>query len=132
MKKIWVCLIAAFVLLSFNQIQEKVITGKVISSEDGSELPGVNVILKGTTTGTVTNATGNYKITVPASGGTLVFSFIGLQTLEIKIGSASVINVQMDQDVAQLSETIVTAHGMQKTKRSAGKPKNKMGDAAAP
>lgn len=77
MKKIWVCLIAVFVLLSFDQIQEKVITGKVISAEDGSELPGVNVFLKGVASGTTTDVSGNYKITVPATGGTLVFSFIG-------------------------------------------------------
>src|SRR5688572_3551800 len=109
MKKIWVCLIAVFVLLSFNQIQEKMITGKVTSAEDGSELPGVNVFLKGASSGTTTDANGNYKITVPASGGTLVFSFIGLKTEEIKIGNSTVINVTMAQDAVQLSE-VVTGH----------------------
>ncbi len=59
--------------------QERTITGKVTSQEDGTGLPGVNVILKGTTYGTVTNVDGNYSLAVPASAdGVLVFSFIGL------------------------------------------------------
>jgi Ca-activated chloride channel homolog len=133
MKKIWVCLIAAFVLLSFSQVQEKVITGKVTSAEDGSELPGVSVVLKGTKTGTATDANGNYKITVPSSGGTLVFSFIGLKSQEIKIASTTIINVQMAQDAVQLSETVVTGYGSQKAKRSIGKSaKAKAGDGPSP
>jgi hypothetical protein len=65
----------AFVLTAWAQ--ERVITGKVTSVEDGSALPGVNVVVKGTTNGTVTDAEGKYSLSAPASGGSLVFSFIG-------------------------------------------------------
>jgi TonB-linked SusC/RagA family outer membrane protein len=117
-----------FLLLSFSLVlvcqlwaQERTITGKVTSSEDGSALPGVNVVLKGTSTGTVTDAEGNYRLTgIPASGGTLVFSFIGLQTQEVSIGERSVVDVSMVSDVTQLSEVVVTALGAQTEKRALG------------
>jgi len=93
--------------------QTRTITGKVTSSDDGSPLPGVNVVLKGTTTGTVTNHQGGYSITIPSNGGTLVFSFIGLITQEISLGVSNVVNVVMQYDVSQLSEVIVTGYSIQ-------------------
>ncbi|GCC52232.1 TonB-dependent receptor [Chryseotalea sanaruensis] len=67
-------------------------------------------MLKGTTAGTVTDVDGNYKISVPAEGGTLVFSFIGLTTSEIGVGTRSTIDVQMAADITQLSEIVVTGY----------------------
>ncbi|MEL7001204.1 MAG: SusC/RagA family TonB-linked outer membrane protein, partial [Bacteroidota bacterium] len=93
--------------------QERTISGKVTSIEDGSTLPGVNVVLKGTTTGTVTDIDGNYTLGVPTDGGTLVFSFIGLATEEVEIGARSVVDVQMSSDVKQLSEVVVLGYGSQ-------------------
>src|SRR6476619_4105813 len=90
--------------------QDRVVTGKVSSTEDGVAIPGVNVVLKGTTNGTVTDADGNYKISVP-SGGVLLFSFIGLATQEVAIGERSVLDVQMVSDTQQLSEVVVTGAG---------------------
>jgi len=90
--------------------QDRVVTGKVTSTEDGIAIPGVNVVLKGTTNGTVTDADGNYKISVP-SGGVLLFSFIGLATQEVAIGERSVLDVQMVSDTQQLSEVVVTGAG---------------------
>ncbi len=109
-----------FLLVSFSFVfvlssvwaQDRVISGKVTSAEDGSTLPGVNVVVKGTTNGTVTDSGGSYKLTVSGSGGTLVFSFIGLQTQELAIGDRSVANIALTQDVTQLSEIIVTALGV--------------------
>jgi TonB-linked SusC/RagA family outer membrane protein len=89
--------------------QDRVVTGKLTSKEDGSSLPGVNVVLKGSTTGTVSDADGNYKLTVPASGGVISFSFIGLETVEVEIGDRSVIDVSLGSDVTQLSEVVVTS-----------------------
>jgi TonB-linked SusC/RagA family outer membrane protein len=117
-----------FLLLSFSLVlafqlwaQERTITGKVTSAEDGTALPGVNVVLKGTSSGTVTTAEGTYRLAgVPASGGTLVFSFIGLQTQEVAIGERSVVDVSMVSDVTQLSEVVVTALGAQTEKRAVG------------
>jgi TonB-linked SusC/RagA family outer membrane protein len=90
--------------------QDRTISGKVISAEDGSPLPGVNVVVKGTTTGAVTDIDGNYKFSIPAEGGILVFSFIGLVTQEIEIGSRSVIDLTMTSDVEQLAEVVVTGY----------------------
>jgi TonB-linked SusC/RagA family outer membrane protein len=104
------CLTAVFTLASVELwAQERTISGRVTSTEDGSPLPGVNVVLKGTTNGSVTDAEGNYRLTVPSEGGTLVFTFIGLRSQEVEIGGRTTIDLQMEQDVTQLSEVVVTA-----------------------
>ncbi len=112
---------AAGIIFSFPaNAQERTVTGKVSSADDGSSLPGVNVILKGTSTGVVTDAQGNYSIPVSSSGGTLIFSFIGFQTQEVEIGARTEISVQMSVDVTQLSEVVVTSFGIEKSKQSLG------------
>jgi len=98
-----ICLVAGWATA-----QDRLISGKVTAAEDGSALPGVNVILKGTTKGTVTDQYGAYQISVPAKGGTLVFSFIGLRSKEVEIGVSSIINVSMEMDVQQLTEVVTT------------------------
>ncbi|MEZ4971905.1 MAG: SusC/RagA family TonB-linked outer membrane protein [Cyclobacteriaceae bacterium] len=119
MKKfLLLCFSFAFVLSAWAQ--ERVVSGKITASEDGSTLPGVNVVLKGTTNGTVTDVDGNFRLNVPSSGGTLVFSFIGLQTQEITIGERSVIDVSMGLDVQQLTEVVVTAQGIERERKSMG------------
>lgn len=100
--------------------QERTITGKVASAEDGTPLPGVNVVVKGTTNGTVTDAEGNFSLSIPNSGASLVFSFIGLQTQEVLIGERSVVDVTLSLDVQQLSEVVVTAMGMEREKKGLG------------
>ncbi len=100
--------------------QDRTVSGKVSSSEDGSTLPGVNVVLKGTTTGTVTDSNGNYELIIPASGGSLVFSFIGLLTQEVAIGEKSVIDIALSFDVRQLTEVVVTGAGVATEKRKLG------------
>ena len=104
----------------FAMAQERTISGTVTSAEDGSSLPGVNVVVKGTTNGTVTDIDGSYRLTVPQEGGILVFSFIGLQSTEIEIGTRDVLDVQMSADVQQLGEVVVTALGISREKRSLG------------
>lgn len=99
--------------------QERTVTGKV-SGDDGSPLPGVNVVIKGTATGTVTDINGQYTLGVPSSGGVLVFSFIGFVTQEIDIGQRNVVDVQLSQDVTQLGEVVVTAAGIEREKKSLG------------
>jgi TonB-linked SusC/RagA family outer membrane protein len=111
MRRVLLLLTASLVLVASAFAQERTVTGKVTSADDGSALPGVNVVLKGTTAGTVTDVDGNYKISVPAEGGTLVFSFIGLTTSEIGIGSRQTVDVQMAADVTQLSEIVVVGYG---------------------
>lgn len=110
----WIMLVMVFVSFAFTVNQTRTITGKVTSASDGSELPGVNVMLKGSAKGVATDARGNYSIGVPEKGGTLVFSFIGLITQEIPIGTKSVINVQLKDDVQALQEVVVTGYGVEK------------------
>ncbi len=114
MKKI--LLLNSFLLVvltcSVALAQDRTVSGKVTSADDGSALPGVNVVIKGTTTGAVTDSNGVYTLSVPANS-TLVFSFIGLETQEIAVGSRSVIDVQMANDITQLQEVIVTGYGEQ-------------------
>lgn len=100
--------------------QQRNVTGKVTSSEDASALPGVNVVLKGSTVGTVTDADGNFSLSIPASDGILIFSFIGLQAKEVAVGDRSVIDVTLASDVTQLSEIVVTALGIEKSAQSVG------------
>lgn len=100
--------------------QERTVKGKVTSAEDGSGLPGVNVVVKGTTNGTVTDAEGNYRINVPSSGGSLVFSFIGLSTSEVEIGDRTMVDVSLSMDVQQLSEVVVVGQGASKEKKALG------------
>jgi TonB-linked SusC/RagA family outer membrane protein len=88
--------------------QERVISGKVTASEDGTPLPGVNVVIKGTIEGAVTDADGNYKLSYSGSGGVLVFSFIGLKTTEIEIGDRSTIDISLALDVTQLSDIVIS------------------------
>ena len=78
MKKIGFYLALLLVLTTFDHSREITVTGRVTSAADGAPLPGVNVLLKGTTNGTVTNHNGEYFLKIPSAGGTLVFSFIGL------------------------------------------------------
>jgi TonB-linked SusC/RagA family outer membrane protein len=100
-------------LFSFGIVlgQDRTVSGKVTSGEDGSAIPGVNIVVKGTTTGAVTDIDGNYKLSVPTDGGILVFSFVGMQTQEIAIGNQSVIDVTMQSDAEQLEEILVVAYG---------------------
>ncbi len=115
-------LLCSAVVFAFSSVwaQERTVSGKVTSLEDGSPLPGVNVVIKGTTNGTVTDADGNYKLNLPSSGGALVFSFIGLQTQEVVVGDRTVVDVALSLDVQQLSEVVVTAQGIQREAKALG------------
>lgn len=107
------------VLLLFSTIvhaQNRTVSGKVTSSEDGNVLPGVNVVLKGTSSGIVTDATGSYKLVVPSANATLVFSFIGHKSVEEPVNGRSIVNVVLTSDTKQLTEIVVTAQGILKTR----------------
>jgi len=105
--------VVAWMMFLFSYAQEKVVSGKVTSSEDGGVLPGINIMQKGTTNGTVSDAAGNYKITLTQGSNTLVFSFIGYTTSEAEVGSRAVVDIAMNVDVRQLSEVVVVGYGTQ-------------------
>ncbi|MCB0506244.1 MAG: SusC/RagA family TonB-linked outer membrane protein [Cyclobacteriaceae bacterium] len=121
MKKFLLFFLMLFVVFTLQtNAQDRTVSGTVTSADDGSPIPGVNVLLKGTTNGTVTDVDGNYKLTVPSDGGTLTISFIGFATQEIAVGSRAVIDVALESDIQQLSEVVVTAAGIEREKRSLG------------
>jgi Ca-activated chloride channel family protein len=122
MKKLFIAVVILCTLQSFDTDQERMITGTVTSSDDGLPLPGVNVNLKRTTRGTTTDANGKYQISVPATGGTLVFSFIGMKTLEVNIEKQSVVNIKLEADSKALQETVVT--GYSSPRHAKGKKEN--------
>jgi len=93
--------------------QNRTITGKVTDAKDGSALPGVTILLKGTSNGTTTDPNGTYSLEVPEKGGTLVFSFIGYTSQELQIGNKSVINVKLSTSTTQLSDVVVVGYGTQ-------------------
>ena len=104
-------LICLFLLLNITiegRSQERTISGRVTSVDDGLAIPGVNIRIKGTAKGTVTDIDGNYTLAISADEGTLVFSFIGLSSEEIEVGAQSVIDVQMVTGMLQLAEVVVT------------------------
>lgn len=100
--------------------QERTVTGKISSSDDGLGLPGVNVVVRGTSTGTMTDANGNFSIVVTGESSVLVFSYVGYVTQEITVGSNSVINVSLVVDTKTLSEVVVTAFGLKQEKKALG------------
>ena len=95
-------------------LPEKTITGTVTDSEDGSTLPGVNVLVKNTTVGTVTDIDGNYTLSAPDDAETLVFSSVGYLSQEVAIGNQTTVDVAMEGDVKSLEEVIVVGYGTQK------------------
>jgi len=114
--KFLMLLLAFTVQMTFAQQQS--VTGNV-TDEDGLPLPGVNIIIKGTTTGVQTDFDGNYLIEA-SLGDVLVFSFIGLETAEYNVGATNTVNVTMKADAAQLDEVVVTALGITREKKSLG------------
>lgn len=122
------CVVIASALASPPpQLQEITVTGSVTGLGDEGGLPGVNVVVKGTTTGTSTDSEGRYTIRVPENA-TLVFSFIGYTTQEIPVASQSVINVALESDVQQLNEVVIVGYGTQQKVTLTGAVSNVKGD----
>ncbi len=115
-----ICLAACFFLSASVLAQERVVTGTVKSVEDESVVAGVNIVVKGTTIGTISSGDGSYSLNVPEQAETLIFTFIGLAPKEVLIGSQSVIDVSMETDIKQLSELVVTAFGLEREKKALG------------
>jgi TonB-linked SusC/RagA family outer membrane protein len=113
-----------FVFLLFVGIQgalaQAVVKGTITDAKDGTPLPGVSVVVKGTLTGTVSDINGNYTLTVPAGYNDLIYSFVGMLTRELKIDGRSTIDVGLEDDVVGLEEVVVTALGVSREKKSLG------------
>lgn len=102
-----------FVLMTFQSHGQNIeISGTVVSDDDGGPLPGVNVILKGTTKGVLTDANGKYSISAP-SNGTLTITYIGFKSQEVAINGRTIVNITLVSDLQALDEIVVTGFGSQ-------------------
>ncbi|HNC30134.1 MAG TPA: TonB-dependent receptor plug domain-containing protein, partial [Cyclobacteriaceae bacterium] len=117
MRKILLLCFSCLVTL-YAIAQERTVTGKV-TDKDGAGIPGVSVVVKGTAVGTATDSNGSYAIAV-SPDAVLVFSFIGLVSEERAVGTATVLDIQMKEDVRQLGEVVVTSFGIAREKKSVG------------
>ena len=107
------CFITLFAFAAQSMGQGKNITGQVVDALNES-MPGVNVQVKGTTNGTITNIDGKFSISVPNSKSVLVFTFIGYSKQEIVVGNQTKINVQLKEDAQNLDEVVVVGYGTAK------------------
>ncbi|MBF9220000.1 SusC/RagA family TonB-linked outer membrane protein [Hymenobacter ruricola] len=119
-KHILMSLVLMFTLLHGAMAQTRTVSGRVTDQANGGGLPGVTVLLKGTTNGVSTNADGGFSLSVPESGGTLVFSSVGMVTQERTIGSETQFTVSLATDNKQLSEVVVTALGIERERKTLG------------
>lgn len=94
--------------------QERLVTGTVTDGADGLPIPGVNVVVEGTTKGTTTDVDGNYSLQLLPDENTLVFSFVGFASQTIEVGTQTVINVVLEADVTSLDEVVVVGYGTQR------------------
>lgn len=104
-------------LLAKAELPDTAITGAV-HDEQGQPLPGVSVLLKGTTVGTVTDASGNYSIQAPDTHGTLVFSYVGFETKEVPMNSQTNLDVVLGSSVSAISQVVVTALGIKRESKA--------------
>ena len=99
---------------------DKTVSGKVLSTDDGAPLPGVSVVVKGTTTGTNTDGEGNFKVNVKDDAAVLVFSAVGFEKQEITVGNRSTINISLATDQKSLNEVVVVGYGTQRKSQMTG------------
>ncbi len=95
-------------------IQQKVVTGKITDSQNGDAMPGVNILVKGTTVGTISGPDGKFSLNVPEPNATLVFSFIGYGAKEVGLEGKAVLDVALIADMTNLDEVVVVGYGSQR------------------
>ncbi|HWA32754.1 MAG TPA: SusC/RagA family TonB-linked outer membrane protein [Cyclobacteriaceae bacterium] len=110
----WIACVLFFFTFAFSANAQRVITGKITSGEDRSPLPGVNILIKGSATGTISDANGDYSLSVGSDNDVLVFSFVGFISQEQPVTGRTSIDITLNSDAKQLSEVVVTALGIEK------------------
>ncbi len=93
--------------------QARAVTGKILSGDNNEPLPGVNIIIKGTTTGAISDLDGNYSVNITDDATVLIFSSVGYETIEMAVGTQSIINITLVPDITALSEIVVVGYGTQ-------------------
>jgi len=112
-------MVLLFLLIPIFAFSQKRVTGTV-SDMNGEPLIGVNVVVKGTTTGTVTDIDGDYELQVPGNDAVLEFSYIGYTSVEVLVGNQTVINQTLTEDVQLIDEVVVVGYGVQRKETATG------------
>lgn len=116
-----VCFLSLLLICTLHvAAQDKTVTGKVTDEKDGSPLAGVSVTVKGTNTGTTTNAEGVFRLSVPASAKSLVFSFVNYDNVEVTVGNRSSFNISLSSKDKSLQEVVVVGYQQRKKKEEGG------------
>jgi TonB-linked SusC/RagA family outer membrane protein len=127
-KKLLMTLTLFLAMLGSVFAQERTITGTITSAEDGSPLPGVNILVSGTTNvGTISDMNGRYTLRVPAGYESIEFSYIGMKSQTITLGASNVIDVVMETAAEMLEEVVVTALGIQRQVKALGYAQQELG-----
>src|SRR3972149_2239777 len=114
-KQTRVFIVLLLVLIYFNVSGQNLkVTGTVTSASDNNPLPGVNILIKGTSVGSITDIDGNYSITLPDLNSVLVFSYVGYVQQEISVNGRQVIDVSMAESVLEMDQIVVVGYGTQK------------------
>jgi len=132
-RKIWIVMLSALLVLIMGQsvfAQNLTVTGDVKNTSE-QPVPGVTIVAKGTTNGTVSDADGNFSIANISSDATLVFSFVGMKTQEVKVGNSNTINVIMEEETIGLEEVVAIGYGTVKKQDLTGAVASVGGDAIA-
>ena len=128
-KKFFVTFTLVLSLLGSVLAQQRTVTGKVTSEQDGEPLPGVTVVVNGAESiGTITDANGNYSLKVPESAVALTFSFVGMERQTIEIGSTNVVNATLATSSEALDEVVVTALGIERQTKALGFSAQEVGE----
>ena len=117
--RIWVTLLLLFIA-QYSWAQNRTISGKVTDALDGSPIVGANIILKGTTIGTITDIEGDYELAIPEGENIITVSYVGYETIDVEVGNRSTVDVTLYGDVETLSEVVVTAFGIKQERKSLG------------
>ncbi|MEQ8531996.1 MAG: von Willebrand factor type A domain-containing protein, partial [Imperialibacter sp.] len=118
-KLLHLMLLSLFVSVADATAFGQIVSGRITDQDDGSPIPGVNIVKKGSTLGTVSDINGNYQIELnPTEKNILVFSFLGYVTREVDVGKRTVVDVALSADVQQLQEVVVVGYGIQTRKSS--------------
>lgn len=125
-QKFQLLILCSLMFVSLPALAQMQVKGTV-TAPDGSGIPGVNIAIKDTGGGTITDIDGNYNIQVPDASAVLVFSYVGFESQEIAVGNNSTINIELSEDVTALSEVVVTALGIQREEKSLGYSVGKVG-----
>ena len=115
-RKILFTLLMSSVLVTFSWAQDRQVSGRVTSKTDGTSLPGVNIVVQGTSKGTTTDVDGNYTIQLTAQENTLVYTFVGFAPMTITVDGRTTIDIVLEEDITSLEEVVVVGYGTQREK----------------